>query len=197
MSVRTNVDGLTVSPLAFHSICLLLISVRAPRSLLQSVIITDRSYNRENRIQVVKISVILCVLDIQGYAKANKKDRPGDKTKSCCMKFILHVPLSWNSRENLFRHWGWVATGVIFLLWTTSRAKQLNNMDYILTQTSMLKSETIVFNFIRVSLTVREALYDFTALYSLLSVSVSLSLPLFLSSLQHLGVLFILILLGS
>lgn len=70
-------------------------------------------------------------------------------------------------------------------------------MDYILTQTSMLKSETIVFNFIRVSLTVREALYDFTALYSLLPVSVSLSLPLFLSSLQYLGVLFILILLGS
>lgn len=31
------------------------------------------------------------------------------------------------------------------------RAKQQNNMDYILTQTSMLKSETIVFNFIRVS----------------------------------------------
>lgn len=56
-------------------------------------------------------------------------------------------------------------------------------MDYIVTQTRVLKSEMIVFNLIWVSwgsfltcLSVREALYDFIALYSLLSVSVSVSL---------------------
>lgn len=125
--------------------------------------------------------------------KSNKETK---KTRSnlCCGKFFsarsAFVEQQWQFVQDRS---DWFATGVIskcklcfsfsFSALNPIRAEQQNNMDYIVTQTRVLKSEMIVFNLIWVSwgsfltcLSVREALYDFIALYSLLSVSVSVSL---------------------
>lgn len=119
------------------------------------VIVTDRNVGPKLR----KYGMILYVLDIQHFAKAIKTQKRQIKfmLRGVYSAYSAFIEQQWQFVQAL----RWVATGVIskgklcfsFNLSALNpiRAEQQNNMDYTVTQTRMLKSEMIVFNFIWVS----------------------------------------------